>query len=153
MSVPADLPVRPAEPGDLDGLLRIESLVFPGDRLSRRNFRHAIGSPSIVALVVGDPGEPAGYVLVETRRNARVAHLSSIAVAPAAAGSGLGRRLASAAEAEAARRGCDRIRLAVRADNPRAIELYERAGFLRIGREPRYYEDGKAALKFEKSLA
>ena len=151
--LPQDAPViREASPDDVDSLLAIEDAAFPGDRLTRRNFRHAIASPSIVSLVAEVEGRVTGYVLVETRRNARVARLSSIAVKPGAAGTGTGRRLAEAAGREARRRGCDRLRLEVRADNARAIALYEAAGYRRIGRERRYYEDGEAALKFEKAL-
>jgi ribosomal-protein-alanine acetyltransferase len=144
--------IRAARPDDVDALLRIEDAAFPGDRLTRRNFRHAVASATIVSLVAEEDGRVAGYVLVETRRTAGVARLSSIAVAPGAAGTGTGRRLADAAEVEVRRRGCDRLRLEVRADNARAIALYEAAGYRRIGRERRYYEDGEAALKFEKTL-
>lgn len=148
----AAAPIRPAVIDDVDALLQLEEAAFPGDRLDRRAFRHAVGSPSIVALIAGKPGEVRGYVFVETRRNARVGRLSSIVVAPREAGSGLGRALAEAAEVELRARGCNRLRLEVRADNARAIDLYERAGYRRIGRERRYYEDGTAALKFEKAL-
>ena len=141
-----------ARPEDDDTLLAIEDAAFPGDRLTRRNFRHAVASPSIVSLVAEVDGRLAGYVLVETRRNARVARLSSIAVAPGASRSGSGRRLAEAAERAVRERDCDRLRLEVRADNARAIALYEKAGYRRTGRERRYYEDGEAALKFEKAL-
>lgn len=144
--------IRPAAPADLDALLALEDAVFPGDRLDRRNFRHAVASPSIVALVVERDGRLAGYALVETRRRTRVARLSSIAVAPEAAGSGLGRTLLAAAETEAAARGARALRLEVRADNPRAARLYERAGYRRTGREPAYYEDGEAAERWEKAL-
>jgi ribosomal-protein-alanine acetyltransferase len=145
--------IRDAVPGDLDELVEIEDAVFPGDRLTRRNFRHAVASPSIIALVAADDDGVGGYALVETRRGARVARLSSIAVAPGVAGTGLGGRLVEAAETAAASRGCNRLRLEVRADNLRAIALYERAGYQRTGRTRRYYEDGAAALRLEKSLA
>lgn len=142
--------IRAAEPDDVDALLRIETAAFPGDHLTRRNFRHAVASPSIVALVAGEPVR--GYALAETRRNARVARLSSIAVGPGAEGAGIGCRLAGAIEQAVRLRGCDRLRLEVRADNARAIALYERRGYRRIGRIRRYYDDGTAALKLEKAL-
>jgi len=41
----------------------------------------------------------------------------------------------------------------VRIDNAGAIALYRREGFAGTGREENYYEDGAAALRFEKRLA
>lgn len=152
MTIRPTATVRPASRADLDALLALEEAVFPGDRLDRRNFRHAIASPSILSLVVERDGALAGYALVETRRTSRVARLSSIAISPGAAGAGLGRTLLAAAEAAAAERGCRMLRLEVRADNSRAARLYAEAGYGRTGREPNYYEDGEAAERWEKAL-
>jgi ribosomal protein S18 acetylase RimI-like enzyme len=41
----------------------------------------------------------------------------------------------------------------VRADNPGAIGLYRKLGYAEFGRYENYYEDGEAALRFEKPLA
>ena len=38
------------------------------------------------------------------------------------------------------------------AKNVRAIEIYERAGYARIGQREEYYEDGATALLYEKAL-
>lgn len=145
--------IRPAAPGDIGALLRLEEVAFPGDRLTRRNFRHAVASTSILSLVAVRGPDLVGYGFVETRRRSRIARLSSLAVAPDATGQGIGRRLVEAAEDAARARGCDRIRLEVRADNARAIAIYRRAGYRDAGREDAYYEDGCAAERFEKPLA
>ena len=81
-----------------------------------------------------------------------MARLYSLAVAPESAAAGLGRRLLAEAERVAAKRGCRSLRLEVREDNTRAIGLYGRAGYRRIGRRDGYYGDGAAALRFEKLL-
>lgn len=144
---------RPAEPRDLDGLVALENAAFASDRLDRRALRHAVRSPSILALVVeGEAGDIAAYALVETRRGSRIGRLSSIAVSPAVAGRGTGRALLHDSEAAAAGAGCRRLRLEVRADNAAAIRLYEREGYALVGREPDYYEDGEVAIRFEKAL-
>lgn len=148
----ASAAIRAALPADVDALCRLEEAAFPGDRLERRDFRHAIRSPSILTLVAGEPGAVSGYCFVETRRGSRVGRLSSLAVAPDAAGGGLGRRLLAAAEAAAQAAGCDRIRLEVRADNARAARLYEAAGYRADARMEDYYEDGEAAQSYEKTL-
>jgi [ribosomal protein S18]-alanine N-acetyltransferase len=45
------------------------------------------------------------------------------------------------------------VSLEVRADNLAAIALYEKLGFVRSGNVRHYYEDGCAAIMFEKSLS
>ena len=145
-------PIRPARLNDLDGLLALEE-VFPTDRLERRSFRHAVKSPTTDLLVAeGDQGL-AGYVLVQRRRNAPMAHLNSIAVRPGAAGKGLGRQLLEAAEAQAVANGCKRLRLEVRPDNAAAQRLYEGHGYRRFETVDDYYEDGEAAWRYEKDLS
>ena len=71
---------------------------------------------------------------------------------PDEAGRGLGGHLLAAAERLAHKRGADRLRLEVRADNKAAIRLYARSGYVRFARIDDYYEDGQAALRYEKPL-
>ena len=52
---------------------------------------------------------------------------------PAVRGQGIGQRLMEAALKAAQSYGFTRVELAVRADNVRAIALYERLGFVREG--------------------
>lgn len=148
-----DLVLRDAAAADLDALVRLEDRVFPGDRLDRRAFRYALGSPTIDMRVAYADGAMLGYVQIQRRRGARVARLTSVAVSPEAHGQGVGRRLVSSAEALARENGCTALRLEVRADNARARGLYERAGYALFASVPDYYEDGEAALRFEKALA
>ena len=143
--------IRPAEARDLADLVRVENAVFPGDQLDRRAFRHALASATI-DMLVADDGTFLGYVQVQRRTGSRLARLTSVAVAPEAAGRRLGRRLVEAAEHMARDKGCARIRLEVRADNERARRLYEQTGYRLFARVEDYYEDGEAALRFEKAL-
>lgn len=136
------LRLRPARRADLPALLALEQRAFRGDRLSARQFRHHLGNPAAWFAVAGPPGAPLGMALVFFRRGSTVARLYSIVVAPAARGRGLGLRLLRAAEAAARQRGCRELRLEVRADNAAALGLYAGAGYRRLARLPRYYEDG-----------
>ena len=144
-------------PGDLDALERLENIAFDGDRLSRRSLRYFIGAQACELLVARARDQAAdrlaGYALVGFRRGSQRARLYSIAVDPAASGRGLGKALMRACENVARARGCDRLGLEVRIDNAGAIALYRREGFAGTGREENYYEDGAAALRFEKRLA
>jgi ribosomal protein S18 acetylase RimI-like enzyme len=149
---PLSVTIRAAAPGDIDVLLDIENAVFPTDRIDRRAFRHAIRSPTIICLVASRRAEVLGYVTVERRRNSGTGRLTSIAVAPRAAGARVGHRLLAAAEKAARAATLSRLRLEVRADNARARRLYEQAGYRMLETVDDYYEDGAAALRYEKTL-
>ena len=144
--------IRPAEPEDIDALLALENAVFETDRLERSSFRHAVRSPSITLLIATMADKTAGYAMILRRRNSPNAELGSIAVAPRAAGQGVGKHLLAAAEADAATHGAMRLRLEVREDNAVAQHLYETVGYTRIGETTDYYEDGATAWRYEKKL-
>jgi ribosomal protein S18 acetylase RimI-like enzyme len=141
--------IRLARASDVDALAAIENTVFEADRISRKSFRSMVDSASAVVLVSVAQGTVAGYCALLFRAGSRKARLYSLA---AARGSGIGRALLAAAEETAAGRGCEELRLEVRKDNARAIDLYEKSGYRRFGRKPDYYADGAAALLYEKPL-
>lgn len=144
--------IRIAGIDDLDALMTLEESVFTADRLSRRAMRHAVLSPAQSVLAAFQGQRLVAAAITGFRSGSVIARLSSIAVAPDEAGKGLGRMLLEAAEAMAARRGAQIMRLEVREDNQGAIALYERQRYRRFGRYEDYYEDGAAALRFEKIL-
>lgn len=141
---------RAAAAADIGALSDLENSLFLTDRISRSSFRRLVGSPSVVLTVAAFGAAIAGYALVLFRARSRIARLYSLAVAPDFRG--LGRELLEKAEASAAARGCRALRLEVREDNRRAINLYERSGYHRFGERPDYYADGATALRFEKDL-
>ncbi len=142
---------RAAAAADIGALSDLENSSFLTDRISRSSFRRLVVSPSAAVIVASFGVAIAGYALVLFRTGSRIARLYSLAVAPEYRG--LGRELLDAAEASAAARGCRALRLEVREDNRRAINLYERSGYHRFGERPDYYADGATALRFEKDLA
>ena len=143
---------RKATAGDIDALVRIEERAFDADRISRRSFRVLIVRPTAVTIVAELDGAVCGYAMILFRHGTALARLYSIAVDPDAKGRGIGGLLL--AEAERAAFGQDRLlmRLEVREDNARAIELYRRRGYRPIGRYLDYYADHTVALRFEKTL-
>lgn len=140
--------LRDACVADLPRLLELEAM-FPGDRLSVRQFRHHLRSPRARLRVLENEGTIQGYALLLMRGNSRIARLYSIAVDPQARGAGAGRALLQDAFAQAGEAACQRLRLEVRNDNAAAIALYLKAGCQRIGLLPAYYADGCDALCFE----
>jgi ribosomal-protein-alanine N-acetyltransferase len=80
---------------------------------------------------------PGGFILIRTV--ADEAEILTLAVEPVARRRGLGARLVRDGAAAAAAGGAARLFLEVADDNPAALALYARAGFLEAGRRPGYY--------------
>jgi ribosomal-protein-alanine N-acetyltransferase len=98
--------------------------------------------------VAGDgAAADARYVagVVVAWRVAGDAHIMELAVSPAARRRGCGSALLEAACA-AAREPGGACLLEVRESNAGAAALYERTGFQRVGRRPKYYPNGEAAV-------
>lgn len=144
--------VRRAEKSDLDQLVALEMRCFAGDRLNRRNFKYMLTKAHGQLWVAEDENGLLGYVLILFHRGTSLARLYSIAIDVAAQGKGLADLLMEQAEHSAKETGCVYMRLEVREDNTRAVRLYERRGYRYFGRIPDYYEDGCAALRYEKAL-
>ncbi|WP_372806427.1 GNAT family N-acetyltransferase [Pontiella sp.] len=136
----------------IDDLLALEEACFECDRISRRNLRNLLRSPSACCLGVFLGKELVGSMVVLFRRNTRSARIYSVAVASAQRGRGIARRLMARAEREARGRGCTRMRLEVRLDNFPAIKLYESLGFASARIIPEFYEDGTHAMVYRKEL-
>jgi ribosomal protein S18 acetylase RimI-like enzyme len=103
-------------------------------------------------LIAEIGGRVAGYAMMFCRANASVARLYSIATLPEARGHGVADALMNALERIARRRGYTALRLEVRSDNPAAIKLYAKRGYLEFGGYVDYYADGMSARRFEKLL-
>ena len=138
--------------GDLPALVALERAVFTTDVVSRRSFRHFIGSRHADLMVAEAASQFAGYVLVLYPPRSKVARLYSIAVTPHNGGRGIGPSLLAAAEGTAKRRGRRAMRLEVQEHNTRAIARYQKSGYRLVGRQPAYYDNGDDALRFEKPL-
>src|SRR3954469_22773202 len=144
---------RDARPSDLANLGELEVEGFPTDRLSRRNMRRLLSTPSASLRVMGSDGAIEGYHLTLFRNGSRIARLYSLVVAPHRRGQGVAEALIADAEEIAARRGARALRLEVRQDNARAIRFYKRLGYRKIGQRANYYADGANALRYEKGLS
>lgn len=144
--------LRRGTKSDLDPLVALEERCFAGDRLNRRNFNYMLTKAHGQLWVAEQEGSLLGYVLILFHRGTSLARLYSIAVDVAAQGKGLADQLMELAENSSKQSGCVYMRLEVREDNSRAIRLYERRGYRYFGRIEEYYEDGCAALRYEKAL-
>lgn len=122
----------------IDQVLPLEETLFEDDRWSVRTYWSELGQLDTRHYLVAVDGDAVqGYAgLCDYPDEAFV---QTVAVAKAAQGKGVGRQLLQALLDEAARRRQTRVLLEVRADNTRAIDLYERNGFRRSGLRRGYY--------------
>ncbi len=149
----AVLRVRRASESDLDGLIAIEEASFRSDRMSRRQYRRHLQSDTARVMVASaGPGQLLGSAVLFLRRRGELARLYSLATLPQARGKGVAGHLLRAVEHAAVLAGARRLRLEVRTDNPVAIHLYERSGYLRRGHRSAYYADGCDAWCYERAL-
>ncbi|HYN29482.1 MAG TPA: ribosomal protein S18-alanine N-acetyltransferase [Dermatophilaceae bacterium] len=130
---------------DIPALSALELELFPDDAWAeaswwaelaarpRRHYLAHVGAPAADGAVTAYGGIDV---------TGEVADLMTLAVAPAARGTGLGRRLLAALEAEAVARGATVMMLEVRADNAPARALYAAAGYEQVRVRRRYYSPG-----------
>jgi ribosomal-protein-alanine N-acetyltransferase len=128
---------------DITAAVEIEQRAFPDDAWSAETFWSELAERTTRRYVVAEAGGRlvgyAGIAVVGAE-----ADLQTIAVADAARGAGLGRRLLAEVTAAAAAAGVRRMFLEVRADNPAAIALYRSAGWQETGRRRGYYRRSDA---------
>lgn len=141
-----DALLRPITPADLPALLTLNNAAVPHvgplDIPRFEALLHwawwAVATPSLDAFMVVLPPGTAyasrNYRWIDARWR-RYAYVDRIAVAPAARGTGIGRRLYEALVARAADHGVERItcEVNVRPPNPGSIAFHERMGFRRTG--------------------
>lgn len=127
--------------GDLDALRELaREVAVPG--WSRESLAASLADSAALCFVARDAGGAVtGFILGRGVRDELEILLA--AVARDARGRGIGRSLVEALLAHA---NAATAHLEVRASNAAAIALYERAGFVAVGRRPRYYEGREDAI-------
>jgi len=130
---------------DVPAVHELERRLFPADAWPLQMFLDELGQVEtrhyLVAESEGQIVGYAGLMCIEP-----IADVQTLAVVPECEGKGIGSALLTALIQEGRRRRAADILLEVRADNPRAQQLYVRFGFEQIHVRPRYYRDGVDAL-------
>lgn len=130
---------------DVPAVDALEQRLFPGDAWPLHMFLSELSQPETRRYLVAESGGDivgyAGLMCIEP-----VADVQTIAVVPEFEGRGIGSALLTRLIGEARLRGAADVLLEVRADNPRAQQLYVRFGFEQIHVRRRYYRDGVDAL-------
>ncbi len=150
---PQKVKLRRARVTDLGQLLEVENACFSYDQLSRRNFHWMIKKARSIFLVLEYESTLIGYGLVLVNRGTSLARLYSICTLRSYQGHGLATLLIQDLERRSADdEDCAYLRLEVKEDNRGAIKLYEKLGYRRFTKKDDYYDDGKAALCYEKRI-
>jgi ribosomal-protein-alanine N-acetyltransferase len=137
--------VREMTPDDVIAVSVLEQRLFPVDAWPLHMFYDELAQPETRWYLVAEGRDGivgyAGLMCIEP-----IADVQTIAVVPEYEGRGIGTTLLTRLIEEARRRYAADLLLEVRADNPRAQQLYLRFGFEQIHVRPRYYRDGVDAL-------
>lgn len=130
--------IRPAEPGDVAGMLEVERACF-GDPWSARAIREAMQSETSQAYVAESLENLLGFVLART--SGPEAEILDLAVLPRMRRRGVARGLLRAVQDAVQRVGVEEIYLEVRESNRAAISLYQGEGYRAVGMRHRYYRN------------
>lgn len=144
-----DLMLRAATVEDLDAIVDIERRAF-SDPWSRESFASVLGAPPVMFTVALAHGRIIGYLVAWFVGGD--GEIGNIAVDEAFRGQGIGGVLLEAALTEGRRRDVEAVYLEVRESNEAARRMYERRGFVRVGRRRRYYrrpEEDALILRLE----
>lgn len=134
--VDAPLALQPMRIADVDAVHAIEAEAYPFP-WTRGNFFDALASGYRCRVLRDAESAVVGYFLLMIAVDE--AHLLNITVAPALHGKGLGRLLLDHAADISRQDGTRSLLLEVRPSNIRALRIYERYGFFRIGIRKKYY--------------
>lgn len=114
----------------------LEKECFP-DPWSLNSIQNELQNPLSTWLVAERDGAVLGYIGAQTA--AHESDIMNLAVHPKNRHCGIGSALLSALQSALREHDSVAITLEVRASNADAIRVYERAGFLSVGRRPNYY--------------
>ncbi|QTE31279.1 ribosomal protein S18-alanine N-acetyltransferase [Pengzhenrongella sicca] len=137
--------MRPLALADLSALVRLERSLFGPAAWSAAMLAEELAGPGrwYVGADVPAPAQTPGRVLAGYAGlwfDGDDAQVMTIGVAQAQQGRGIGALLLDALMRRARELAADAVLLEVRVDNVPALALYDRFGFVRLGRRRGYYQ-------------
>jgi [ribosomal protein S18]-alanine N-acetyltransferase len=137
---------------DLDRILEIEAASFGKEAYDRKLFAEYLHKCGELFLGAWKGRKLCGYMLTLKGGEGKRAELISIAVDPAFRCKGVASALMTSTLRRLRWRGIDRFGLMVKLTNREARRFYEKYGFTKVRRVPKYYEDGKDGVLMVKDL-
>ncbi len=132
--------IRRMQIGDVPAIANLEAVCFC-DPWSERSIASELENPLSCWLVAVEGNVLAGYVGSQTVLDG--ADMMNLAVAPEFRRNGIGEKLICELIGCLKQKGAYSLALEVRASNAPAIGLYEKLGFVPVGRRPNYYRNPK----------
>ena len=130
--------IRVMEKADISQLAELEKLCF-SDPWSESAFEYELRNPLSLWLVAADEQVVAGYVGSQTVMGE--ADMMNIAVAPSYRRQKIAEKLVLTLIEMLNEKDAKSLTLEVRVSNTPAISLYEKLGFIQVGRRPGYYRN------------
>ena len=103
------------------------------------------------SLFVADAGKPVGFILLHPKGFLGSPYIAAVVVAEEFRGGGIGSRML--AFAEGVFTGSRHVYLCVSSFNPRALALYQRHGYVKVGELPDFIADGYSEFLLCKRLS
>ena len=126
------------EQAHVTAVAALEKICF-SDPWSEKSVGEELGNPLSLWLVALEGETLAGYIGSQSVMGE--SDMMNVAVDPSFRRQGTGEQLVNALVEELAKAGNHCLSLEVRASNEPAISLYQKLGFVQVGRRPKYYRN------------
>lgn len=142
--------IRKMQAQDVSSIAELEKICF-SDPWSENSIASELNNPLSCWLVAEENGKIAGYVGSQSVLDA--ADVMNLAVSPTYRRQGVGQALVENLVEHLQKNKVIALLLEVRVSNASAIALYEKLGFVQVGRRPKYYHNPREdALILRKEL-
>lgn len=143
--------LRLASERDIDFLVGIHTISFETERITRKEFLMHLRSNRSRVVICQD-SLPIAYCIGVYLFTSKRARLYSVGVMPDNRRRGILLSFLQDFERDAIENKLTELFLEVEEDNERALNIYKRFGFEQYGIFPKYYENGKDAIRLKKLL-
>ena len=141
--------LRLASERDIDFLVGIHNVSFETERITRKEFIMHLRSNRSRVMIYQD-AFPVAYSIGVYLFTSKRARLYSVGVLPDNRRKGILLSFLEDFERDARQNNLDELFLEVEEDNHGALSVYKRFGFEQYGIFPKYYENGKDAIRLKK---
>jgi ribosomal-protein-alanine N-acetyltransferase len=135
--------VEDASIKQLDRLYEIEKECFNKEAFTKQQIAHLLTDYNSIGLLAKEKEEIVGFIIgtIQAEKNSLVGHIVTIDVSKAHQRRGLGAELLQQIEKIFRAKGVNECHLEAREDNVAALNLYQKLGYIKVGRLRNYYGD------------